>query len=100
MFTLEIRILGLGRKKAGSLCVNLVSNEDEQLSSEAHEAGRVCANEYLSKTGGKDAFHMRVRCHPYHVIRITKLLYPVPELIVSKPVCEGPVGRYSASKPC
>ena len=64
----------MGRKKAGvdefPLCVHLVSNEYEQLSSEALEAGRICANKYLSKIGGKDAFHMRVRCHPYHVIRI------------------------------
>jgi large subunit ribosomal protein L10e len=68
----------LGRKKAGvdefPLCVHLVSNEYEQLSSEALEAGRICANKYLSKIGGKDAFHMRVRCHPYHVIRINSTL--------------------------
>lgn len=55
------------------LCVHLVSNEYEQLSSEALEAGRICANKYLSKIGGKDAFHMRVRCHPYHVIRINSI---------------------------
>ena len=71
---LKIRIFDLGRKKAGvdefPLCVHLVSNEYEQLSSEALEAGRICANKYLAKIGGKDSFHMRVRCHPYHVIRI------------------------------
>jgi large subunit ribosomal protein L10e len=74
----KIKIFDLGRKKAGvdefPLCVHLVSNEYEQLSSEALEAGRICANKYLSKIGGKDAFHMRVRCHPYHVIRINKML--------------------------
>ena len=74
----KIRIFDLGRKKAGvdefPLCVHLVSNEYEQLSSEALEAGRICANKYLSKIGGKDSFHLRVRCHPYHVIRINKML--------------------------
>lgn len=45
-----------------------------QLSSEALEAGRICANKYLVKTIGKDAFHIRVRVHPYHVIRINKML--------------------------
>lgn len=68
----------LGRKKANvdefPFCAHLVSNEYEQLSSEALEAARICANKYFSKTVGKDAFHMRVRVHPYHVIRINKML--------------------------
>jgi len=74
----KIRIFDLGRKRAGvdefPLCVHLVSNEYEQLSSEALEAARICANKYLVKTGGKDGFHMRVRTHPYHVTRINKML--------------------------
>jgi large subunit ribosomal protein L10e len=45
-----------------------------QISSEALEAGRICCNKYLVKTIGKDAFHIRVRAHPYHVIRINKML--------------------------
>lgn len=44
----KIRIFDLGRKKASvedfPLCVHLVSDEYEQLSSEALEAGRICAN--------------------------------------------------------
>jgi large subunit ribosomal protein L10e len=44
----KIRIFDLGRKRAGvdefPLCVHLVSNELEQLSSEALEAARICAN--------------------------------------------------------
>ena len=44
----KIRIFDLGRKKADvremPLCVHLVSDEYEQLSSEALEAGRICAN--------------------------------------------------------
>jgi large subunit ribosomal protein L10e len=68
----------LGRKKARvdefPLCVHLVSDELEQLSSEALEASRICANKYLVKYCGKDAFHIRMRVHPYHVIRINKML--------------------------
>lgn len=44
----KIRIFDLGRKKADvtefPLCVHLVSDEYEQLSSEALEAGRICCN--------------------------------------------------------
>ncbi|KAK9451291.1 60S ribosomal protein uL16 [Limtongia smithiae] len=74
----KIKIFDLGRKKAGvdefPLCVHLVSNEYEQLSSEALEAARICANKYFTKTGGRDAFHLRVRVHPFHVLRINKML--------------------------
>lgn len=67
-----------GRKKATvdefPFCCHLVSNEYEQLSSEALEAARICANKYVVKTTGKDSFHLRVRVHPYHVIRINKML--------------------------
>ncbi|WP_411026457.1 50S ribosomal protein L16, partial [Salmonella sp. s54395] len=74
----KIRIFDLGRKKAGvdefPLCIHLVSGEWEQLSSEALEAGRICANKYMVKTMGKDAFHLRIRLHPFHIIRINKML--------------------------
>lgn len=74
----KIRIYDLGRKKATvdefPLCVHLISLEREQLSSEALEAARICANKYISKMSGKDSFHMRVRVHPFHVIRINKML--------------------------
>ncbi|PJF17524.1 hypothetical protein PSACC_02620 [Paramicrosporidium saccamoebae] len=74
----KIRIYDLGRKKATinefPLCVHLTSNEREQLSSEALEAARICANKYISKMAGKDSFHMRVRVHPFHVLRINKML--------------------------
>ena len=46
----KIRIFDLGRKRANvdefPLCVHMVSNEYEQLSSEALEAARICANKY------------------------------------------------------
>nr|ABW90391.1 putative ribosomal protein L10 [Barentsia elongata] len=74
----KIRIYDLGRKKARvddfPLCVHMVSNEYEQLSSEALEAGRICANKYLVKHCGKDSFHLRIRVHPSHVLRINKML--------------------------
>lgn len=53
---------------------SLVSDEYEQVSSEALEAARICANKYVVKNSGKDSFHLRVRVHPYHVIRINKML--------------------------
>jgi len=74
----KIRIFDLGRKKARvdefPLCVHLVSDEYEQLSSEALEAARICANKYMVKHCGKDAFHIRMRVHPFHVLRINKML--------------------------
>jgi large subunit ribosomal protein L10e len=74
----QIRIFDLGRKRASvddfPYCVHLVSDEYEQLSSEALEAARICANKYVTKTAGKDSFHLRIRVHPFHVIRINKML--------------------------
>jgi len=74
----KIRIYDVGRKKAHvddfPLCVHLLSGELEQLSSEAIEAARICANKYMSKVAGKDSFHLRVRVHPWQVLRINKML--------------------------
>jgi len=53
---------------------HLVSDEVEQISSEALEAARVACNRYMTKVCGKMGFHMRVRVHPYHVCRINKML--------------------------
>jgi len=74
----KIRIYDLGRKKANvdefPLCVHLTSDEYQQISSEALEAARICANKYITKVSGKDSFHLRVRVHPFHVLRINKML--------------------------
>ncbi|KAL0265655.1 UNVERIFIED_CONTAM: hypothetical protein PYX00_011369 [Menopon gallinae] len=74
----KLAIYDLGRKKAGimefPLSIHLVSNEREHLSAEALEAARIAANRYMIKNAGKDNFHMRVRVHPLHVIRINKML--------------------------
>ena len=55
-------------------CVHLVSWEKENVSSEALEAARIACNKYMTKFAGKDAFHLRVRVHPFHVLRINKML--------------------------
>ena len=48
----KIRIFDLGRKRANvdefPLCIHLVSNELEQLTSEGLEAARITANKYVS----------------------------------------------------
>ena len=52
----------------------MVSMEKEQISSETLEAGRVACNKYMVKNCGKDSFHLRIRVHPWHVLRINKML--------------------------
>jgi len=74
----KIRIYDAGRKRAPvddfPICVHLISLEKEQLSSEALEAARIACNKNLIKFCGKDDYHMRIRVHPWHVLRINKML--------------------------
>ncbi|EZG44296.1 putative 60S ribosomal protein L10 [Gregarina niphandrodes] len=74
----KIKMYDAGRKKADvdefPAVVHLISDEHEQISSEALEAARVSANRYMIKFCGREAFHLRVRAHPYHVLRINKML--------------------------
>mmetsp|Transcript_45060 Transcript_45060/g.62673 ORF Transcript_45060/g.62673 Transcript_45060/m.62673 type:complete len:213 (-) Transcript_45060:460-1098(-) len=74
----RIRIYDAGRKKAGvdefSTCVHMISLEKEQITSEALEAARIACNKYLIKRCGKEGFHLRCRVHPWHVLRINKML--------------------------
>ena len=74
----KIHIFDLGNKYAAPedmpCCVHLVSLERQNYSSEALEAARICANKYLAKQTGKDGFHLRVRVHPFQVLRINKML--------------------------
>ena len=74
----KIRIYDAGKKKYGvdefPFAAHLVSVEKEQVSSEALEAARVACNKYMVKNAGKDAFHLRIRVHPWHVLRINKML--------------------------
>ncbi|KAG7278453.1 hypothetical protein CRUP_038748 [Coryphaenoides rupestris] len=52
----------------------MVSDEYEQLSQKPWRPPVIGANKYMVKTCGKDGFHIRVRLHPFHVIRINKML--------------------------
>jgi large subunit ribosomal protein L10e len=74
----KLRIYDGGNKTAAwdslPYCVHLVSDEEEQISSEALEAMRVSCNRFLIKKIGKENFHIRVRKHPWHVLRINKML--------------------------
>merc|ERR1739848_802402 len=74
----KIRIYDLGNKKAGVMDfpvhIVMVSDELEQIGSEALEAARISANKYMAKKVGKDSFHLRIRAHPYHVTRLNKML--------------------------
>jgi large subunit ribosomal protein L10e len=74
----KVRIYDGGAKKANWVrfpaCIHLVSKEKEQIASESLEAGRIAANKYMQVNVGKDNFHMRIRVHPWHVVRINKML--------------------------
>jgi large subunit ribosomal protein L10e len=74
----KLRIYDVGKKKAVynefPHCIHLVSGEKEQISSEALEAARIAANKYMATKAGKDAFHLKIRVHPWHVLRINKML--------------------------
>lgn len=74
----RLRIYDNGFKKASvdlfPKVVHLLSKEREHVSSEALEAARISVNKYLFKKTGKEGFHMRIRVHPWHIIRINKML--------------------------
>jgi large subunit ribosomal protein L10e len=74
----KIRIFDTGAKRAPvdqfPFVAHLVSDEKAQVSSEALEACRVAINKHLTKTIGKDNYHVRVRAHPFHVLRANKML--------------------------
>ena len=74
----KIRIYDVGNKKAHvdnfPFVAHLVCDEKQQISSEALEACRIAVNKYLLKNIGKDSYHIRMRAHPFHVIRANKML--------------------------
>ena len=74
----KLRFYDGGLKKATwdhfPVCIHLVSDEQEQITSEALEACRVATNKYLVTKITKDGFHIRMRKHPWHVLRINKML--------------------------
>jgi large subunit ribosomal protein L10e len=74
----KIRIYDCGARRTGvdvfPFVAHLVSDEKEQLSACALEAARIACNKYLTKTTGKEGYHIRIRAHPFHVIRQNKML--------------------------
>jgi len=74
----KIRIFDVGCKKwsadAYPACVHMVSDEYQQISSEALEAARVAVNKYMTNSSGRDTYHIRIRPHPFHVLRVNKML--------------------------
>merc|ERR1711934_664535 len=57
----KIRIYDVGMKRYPS--------ENEQVGSEALEAARIACNKYMTVNSGKETFHLRIRCKPFHVLR-------------------------------
>lgn len=74
----KIQIYDVGAKKAPvdlfPFVAHLACDEKQQISSEALEACRVAINKYLVKTVGREGYHIRIRAHPFHVIRANKML--------------------------
>eukprot|EP01084_Bolivina_argentea_P203151 347012_1 len=74
----KIRTYDIGKRKADVTLfpevLHIVSNEIEQITSEALEAARIQANKHMIKNANKEIFHMRIRAHPFHVLRINKML--------------------------
>lgn len=74
----KLKIFDVGKKKTGvdtfPACVHLLSLEKEQISSESLEAARITANKHMIGAVGKDNFHIRMRLHPFNIIRINKML--------------------------
>jgi len=74
----KIQIYDIGKRNATvdeyPAVYHLVSDEREQLTAEALEAARIVVNKYMTTNCGGGSFHGRIRCHPYHVLRINKML--------------------------
>eukprot|EP00439_Symbiodinium_sp_Y106_P040483 s4102_g4.t5 len=74
----KIRIFDVGKKKMPCdeypSTAHLVCDEDQQLTSEALEAARIAVNKYMITNAGRDFFHIRMRPHPFNVLRINKTL--------------------------
>merc|ERR1712115_254206 len=74
----KLKIYDVGKKRANvdefPLAVHLVCDEKENLSSEALEAARIVVNKYMTVHCGKDTWDIKIRVHPFHVLRINKML--------------------------
>merc|ERR1711970_596791 len=96
----KIRIYDLGSKKASVLSfpkhIVMVSDELEQLSSEALEAARICANKYMTKTSVKNLsiFELDVT---HTTLPVSTRCCHVPALIDFRPVCVAPMVSHRVS---
>merc|ERR1712050_317847 len=53
---------------------HMVCDENQQVSAESLEAARIATNKYMVTNAGRDFFHIKVRPHPFQVLRINKTL--------------------------
>jgi len=74
----KLRMYDGGMKKGDwsrfPACIHLVSGEKVQIASESLEAARIAANKFMQVNCGKESFHIRIRVHAWHVVRINKML--------------------------
>uniref|UniRef100_A0A5F9DH35 Uncharacterized protein n=1 Tax=Oryctolagus cuniculus TaxID=9986 RepID=A0A5F9DH35_RABIT len=102
----RIHIFDLDRKKAKvdelSLCGHMVSDEHEQLSSEALEAACIDTNQHMVKSSSQAAFHGQVQPYLSHVDQHDVLLccrrqdpnrYRQMERMKTKEMCPSRKGR-------
>merc|ERR1712232_368206 len=47
---------------------------NQQIASEALESARIATNKHMINEAGRDFFHIKVRPHPFQVLRINKTL--------------------------
>merc|ERR1712066_417833 len=74
----KIRIFDTGKKKIPCeefpAAAHMVCDENQQFTSESMEACRIATNKYMITNAGRDFFHIRMRPHPFQVLRINKML--------------------------
>jgi large subunit ribosomal protein L10e len=73
----KITIYDMGNRNAIEtfpLKVSLIAKEACQIRHNALEAARVTAHRYLTKKIGRENYHLRIRPHPYHVLRENKMM--------------------------
>merc|ERR1711979_80376 len=74
----KIRIFDTGKKKIPCddfpAAVHMVCDEMQQITSESMESARIACNKYMITNAGRDFFHIRLRPHPFQVLRINKTL--------------------------
>jgi len=74
----KIDIYDMGLKNAKpedfALQVSLIAEESCQIRHNALEAARVATNRYLVKKLGRTGYHLKIRPHPFHVMRENKMM--------------------------